>query len=57
MELLYIAQILGYGIKEVPVEWHYQETRHINPVKDSLDGLTDLLRIRMNCIKGIYNNA
>lgn len=57
VELLYIAQISGYKIKEVPVEWYYQETRHINPVKDSLDGLIDLLKIRINCIKGIYNNA
>lgn len=57
VELLYIAQISGYKIKEVPVEWHYQETRHISPVKDSLDGLIDLVKIRINCIKGIYNNA
>lgn len=54
VELLYVAKILGYKIAEVPVEWHYQETRNVNPLKDSLLGLIDLLRIRINSIKGLY---
>lgn len=55
VELLYIAKRLGYAIAEVPVEWHYQETRHINPVKDSIESLTDLLKIRLNSAKGLYS--
>lgn len=54
VELLYVAKILGYKIAEVPVEWHYQETRNVNPLKDSLLGLIDLLKIRINSIKGVY---
>lgn len=55
VEMLYIAKRMGYKIAEVPVEWHYQETRHINPLKDSIEGLIDLLRIRWNSMRGVYD--
>lgn len=55
VELLYIAMREGYKIKEVPVDWLYVETRRVNPIKDSIDGLLDLFRIRKNIIKGIYS--
>lgn len=54
VELIYIAKILGLKIAEVPVEWHYQETRNVSPIKDSLEGLIDLVKIRINSMKGIY---
>lgn len=54
IELLYIAKNLGYKIKEVPVEWHYVETRRVNPLKDSWQGLLDILAIRLNATKGLY---
>lgn len=56
VELLFLAQKYGYKIKEVPVEWLYVETRRVSPVKDSIDGLTYLLKIRLNQIDGRYNN-
>ena len=56
VELLFIAKKLGFKIIEVPVEWHYQETRHINPLKDSWEGLLDLIRIRWNSRQGAYEN-
>lgn len=55
VELLYIAQKMGYKIKEVSVNWLYVETRRVNPLKDSIDGFFDLLRIKLNAIKGIYD--
>lgn len=54
IEVLYVARQLGYRIKEVPVEWHYVETRRVNPFKDSLHGLLDIIRIRINAWKGCY---
>lgn len=54
VELLFIAKRLGFKIKEVPVDWHYQETRHVNPLKDSLIGLFDLIKIRWHDIRGKY---
>lgn len=55
VELLFIAKKLGYSIKEVPVAWEYVETRRVSPLKDSLNGFIDLVKIRMNSIKGLYN--
>jgi len=48
IEVLFLAKQMGYSIKEVPVEWHYVETRRVNPIKDSWQGLEDILKIRMN---------
>lgn len=55
VELIYIADKMGYKIKEVPVDWLYVETRRVSPLKDSVEAFVDLLRIRKNIIKGIYN--
>jgi len=54
LELLYIARKLGLKVKEVEVTWLHQETEKINPIKDSLDALTDLLRVRINALMGKY---
>jgi glycosyltransferase involved in cell wall biosynthesis len=54
IEVLYLAKLLGYQIKEVPVEWHYVETRRVNPIKDSWQGFTDILSIRWNALRGKY---
>ena len=54
IELLYIAKKMEYKIKEIPVEWLYVETRRVNPIRDSVDGLFDLLRIRKKILKGAY---
>lgn len=54
VEVLYIAQHLGYKIKEVPVEWHYVDTRRVSPFQDSFDALVDIIAIRLNSLRGIY---
>ena len=54
VEILYIAQKMGYKIKEVPVKWLYVETRRVNPVKDSIAGVMDLIRIKMKDLRGEY---
>ncbi len=56
IEVLYLAQKLGYKIKEVPVEWHYVETRRVNPLKDSWQGFTDIIKIRLNAVHGGYSS-
>jgi len=54
LEVLYLAKKLGYQIKEIPVEWHYVETRRVNPLKDSWQGFLDILKIRWKAWKGEY---
>ena len=55
IEVLFLARTLGYKIKEVPIEWHYVETRRVSPLKDSWQGFTDILKIRINAWRGLYN--
>ncbi len=54
IELLYIGITFGYKVKEVPVDWLYVETRRVSPIKDSIEGFLDLLRIRGNITSGKY---
>jgi glycosyltransferase involved in cell wall biosynthesis len=56
VEVLFIAKRMGYRIKEVPVEWHYVETRRVNPLKDSWEGLVDILQMRLSAWKGAYGS-
>lgn len=54
LEVLYVARKLGYKIAEVPVDWHHKEGTKVDPVKDSLEGLRDLLMVRINALQGKY---
>jgi hypothetical protein len=56
VELLFLAQKQGYRIKEVPVEWFYVESRRVNPLRDSVEAVEDLLTIKLNDLNGKYKN-
>lgn len=55
VELLYLAQKMEYMVKEVPVNWLYVESRRVSPLKDSIDGLADLIKIKLNDLRGEYS--
>lgn len=55
VELLFLANKMGYKIKEVPVEWLYVESRRVSPISDSINGLKDLAKIGVNKYSGKYN--
>ncbi len=56
LELLYVAKKLGLKIAEVPVEWFdYGERKEVSPLKDSWEGLRDLLKVWINEYKGKYD--
>lgn len=54
VELLFIAKKRGYKVKEVPIEWHHVATSRVSPIKDTLRMFRDVLKVRMNDIKGFY---
>lgn len=56
VEILFLAKKLGYKIKEVPVTWHYAETQKLDPLKDSLRMARDVLKVRLNDLKGLYGS-
>ncbi len=54
LEVLYVARKLNYKVAEVPVDWHHKEGTKVDPIKDSLEGLRDLLMVRINALQGKY---
>lgn len=55
LEILYIARKLKLKVAEVPVEWYeYGERKEVSPIKDSYEGLRDLIKVRLNAIQGKY---
>jgi dolichyl-phosphate beta-glucosyltransferase len=56
VELLFIAQRRGYTIVEVPIDWYYRANSRINPIKDAIDMVKEVLRIRVNGWRGRYDN-
>ena len=57
VELLYIARRHGYQIVEIPIGWYFNADSKISVVRDSLRMFIDLLRIRYNAWRGLYDNA
>jgi glycosyltransferase involved in cell wall biosynthesis len=55
VELLYIAQRRGYEIVEVPINWYYRSNSRINPLGDAIDMFREVIRIRLNGWRGIYD--
>ena len=54
VELLFLARKRGFAIKEVPIVWRHHDTDRVNPVKDSLRMLWDIIRIRWAALRGKY---
>ena len=55
VELLYIAQKLGYRIKEVPVIWTYGDDSKVHGLKDSYNNAMDVFKVRLNSFRGEYS--
>ena len=54
-EVLYIARKLGYAIQEVAVDWYYNPDSRVRLLQDSVQMALDLLKIRINDHRGLYN--
>lgn len=55
MEALFIARKLRLKIAEIPVEWYeYGQRKEVNPITDSIEGLSGLIQIRLNALQGKY---
>lgn len=54
VETLFLAKKMNLAISEVAVEWHYVGTERVQAIRDSLDALQDMLKIRINDLSGSY---
>jgi dolichyl-phosphate beta-glucosyltransferase len=55
VEILFIAKLRGYSIKEVPISWHYYKNSKINTFEDSVHMINEIIQIYNNHKKGLYN--
>ena len=46
--MLYRAQLTGYGIAEVAVDWHEVDGSKVSPVRDAIRMFVAVFRIRRN---------
>ena len=54
-ELIFLAQRFGFRVDEVPVVWAHREGTRINPLRDGIRMLGEMLQIRWNAITGKYS--
>ncbi len=54
-ETLYIARLRGYRIVELSIPWYFDPESRIHLLKDTLSLLRDLLTIRRNARRGLYD--
>ncbi|MEJ2550080.1 MAG: glycosyltransferase family 2 protein [Anaerolineales bacterium] len=54
VEVLFLAQRRGYTIVEVPVPWYFHPGSRVRIVQDTFTMFCDLIRIRLNAIRGVY---
>jgi len=56
VEVLYLARKQKFKIKEVPVVWTYVKTTRLSPFADSIKMALDVLKVRLNDLRGLYSN-
>jgi glycosyltransferase involved in cell wall biosynthesis len=56
VEFLYVANLHGLRLKEVPVRWNHDERTKVNVFRDSQRMFNEVRQIRRNARKGIYEN-
>jgi glycosyltransferase involved in cell wall biosynthesis len=54
LEMLYLARKMGLKTIEVPVEWEHKGTARVSPLRDSYQGLRDMIKVRVNALSGKY---
>lgn len=56
-ELIFLAQKFGFRVEEVPVAWAHREGTRINPLRDGIRMLGEMLQIRWNALSGKYSRG
>ncbi|MBI4519646.1 MAG: glycosyltransferase family 2 protein [Gemmatimonadetes bacterium] len=54
VEVLFLARLLGHGIREVPLRWEHKENSRVQPVRDAMRMLRDVVVVRLNAARGRY---
>ncbi len=54
-EVLFIARKMGYAVQEVAIDWYYNPDSRVRLLQDSAQMALDLLKIRVNDSRGLYD--
>ena len=57
VEILFIAQKRGCRIVEVPINWYYMSNSRVSPVGDSVRMFREILQVRINDWRGMYDRG
>jgi dolichyl-phosphate beta-glucosyltransferase len=55
VEFLYVAHLHGLRLNEVPVRWNNDERSKVSIFRDSIRMFNEVLEIRRNARRGLYN--
>ncbi len=55
LEFLFLAKKMGYEIREVRVFWRHVETKRVSFLKDMVESLTDMARLKWYDVRGMYS--
>ena len=55
IEILSIARLLNFTVKEMPVNWYNSPESRIRPIKDALRTFGELIYIKLNLWGGRYS--
>ena len=54
-EILFLASKYGYRTREIPVTWRHRDNSRVNPLTAPIAMLRELLEIRWNDARGLYD--
>ncbi len=54
VEALFIAQLRGYTLEELPIVWYHRQHSKVRPLRDGLSMFRQVLSIRWNALLGRY---
>jgi dolichyl-phosphate beta-glucosyltransferase len=55
VEMMVVADVQGWQVRDVPIEWRYEERSQVSPLRDPAVMFRDVWRIRRNRRAGIYD--
>ncbi len=57
VEFLYVANLRGLKLKEIPVRWNNDDRSKVNVFRDSIRMFDEVRQIRRNARKGVYKDV
>lgn len=53
-EIIYLARKLGYRVEEIGVIWRHKDDSRVNPILAPISMLSEVVEVRLNDIRGLY---